>query len=209
MGDNGNVLGHCHAGCEFSEIVASLGLEEKDFSKDTSQNHSFDSLFGGPRPTDKWKGKDITEVYQYQDEKGDHLFDVCRTKDKDFPMRLPNGRWGIGKTRRVPYRLPQILKAVREKRPVYIVEGEKDAHTLVAWGLIATCCPGGAGNGKWKKDYSEHFKDATVVIPSGWRKAAPSKSSCVWSNLQHSRPSQPTYFKRLLSLPSYGLWRIY
>jgi 5S rRNA maturation endonuclease (ribonuclease M5) len=45
---------------------------------------------------------------------------------------------------------------------IYVVEGEKDVETLRAWGLVATCNPGGAG--KWKEEYSRSLKGKTVII---------------------------------------------
>jgi hypothetical protein len=59
-----------------------------------------------------------------------------------------NGRWvkGLPKGPAIPYRLPQLLAAPAGST-VEITEGERDAETLAALGLIATCNPGGAG--KW------------------------------------------------------------
>jgi AAA domain len=45
---------------------------------------------------------------------------------------------------------------------VVIVEGEKDVDALRGLGIPATTCPGGAG--KWRDEYSQHFKGASVVI---------------------------------------------
>jgi 5S rRNA maturation endonuclease (ribonuclease M5) len=123
---------------------------------------SYGDKAGMPSPGGKWKGKDITDVYPYQDEDGKTLFEVVRFEPKDFRQRLPNGKWGIGNTRRVLYRLPEVIDAVKKKCTVYIVEGEKDVHTLETWGLHATCCPGGGG--KWKKQFSEFLRGANVTI---------------------------------------------
>lgn len=60
---------------------------------------------------------------------------------------------------RVPYRLPQVLEA----ETVFLPEGEKDVHTLEAWGLTASCNPGGAGTG-WRDEYSQHFRGRHCVI---------------------------------------------
>lgn len=107
--------------------------------------------------------------HDYRDEFGELLFQVKRYykgKDKCFSQRQPDGRGGwIDNTkgvRQVPYRLPELL-AVQSQltKPVYVVEGEKDADRLASLGLIATCNAGGAG--KWKPCHSEHFKGRVVV----------------------------------------------
>ena len=59
---------------------------------------------------------------------------------------------------RVPYRLPDILRA----KEVYVVEGEKDADRLRLLGLTATTSPGGAG--KWLPSFSAYFKNKDVSI---------------------------------------------
>ena len=85
---------------------------------------------------------------------------------KDFRQRRPAGcgewEWSLGDTPRVLYRLPEVRKAVEAGRRVFVVEGEKDVHTLAAWGLAATCNPGGAG--KWPRECSEGLRGAHVVI---------------------------------------------
>jgi len=53
------------------------------------------------------------------------------------------------------------MKAVKEKRVIFIVEGEKDCHTLEQYGQIATTSPMGAG--KWKDEYSEYFRGSEII----------------------------------------------
>jgi 5S rRNA maturation endonuclease (ribonuclease M5) len=98
----------------------------------------------------------IEAVYAYRDEQGAELFQVVRKTGKKFLQRRkdpgsPNADregfvWKLGKVRRVPYHLP-VLIAADPTRTVYVVEGEKDVHTLEARGHVATCNPAGAG--KW------------------------------------------------------------
>ena len=62
----------------------------------------------------------------------------------------------------VPYRLPELKKAIAAGRQVCIVEGEKDADNLVKLGFEATTGPMGAG--KWSPQLCPHFTGARVVI---------------------------------------------
>ena len=62
----------------------------------------------------------------------------------------------------VIYRMPEALRAIREGRPVYVVEGEKDVETLEGLGYAATCNAGGAG--KWRENFSEILAGADMII---------------------------------------------
>jgi hypothetical protein len=152
------VVLHCQAGCSPEDVLGKLGLDWPDLSAPRNDRLDGELTPAGP----------ATAVYDYRDEHGDLLFQVLRTASKDFRQRVPdptgkNGwTWKLGDTRRVLYRLPEIITAVQEGRAVYICEGEKDVHTLVHRGLEATCNPGAAG--KWRPEYNEIFAEAVVVI---------------------------------------------
>jgi 5S rRNA maturation endonuclease (ribonuclease M5)/archaellum biogenesis ATPase FlaH len=137
----------CLAGCTFAEVVEAAGLDPRDLSESNG------------RPA-------FTDQYTYTDESGKPLFHVFRTEDKSFPQARPDGTWGLGGTRRVLYRLPRVLEAVRDGKVVWVVEGEKDVHSLERLGKVATCNPGGAAKGKskWKPEYSEVLRGAKVAI---------------------------------------------
>jgi RecA-family ATPase len=110
----------------------------------------------------------IIKAYDYHDESGRLLFQVCRLHPKTFRQRRPDGKggwdWSTKGTRMVPYRLPELIAASRGPQPwrVYICEGEKDADRLGAWGLTATANPAGAG--KWRSEFNKHFAGADAVV---------------------------------------------
>jgi hypothetical protein len=153
------VLLHCHAGCDPEDILAKLGLTWADLSAPREQRHN-DGEWTPAGPA--------SAVYDYRDENGNLLFQVLRTVNKDFRQRVPDPTaksgwtWKLGDTRRVLYRLPEVIEAVRAGREVWICEGEKDVHTLTDHGLTATCNPGGAG--KWRTEYTEVLREAVVTI---------------------------------------------
>jgi hypothetical protein len=111
----------------------------------------------------------MTTHYEYADPEGVIIYRVAvdRTnphEKKVFQQRacddgFINGMEGVDP---LPYRLPELLKAVRERKRVFIVEGEKDVERLFALGLIATTNTGGAG--KWRDEYAEYLEGADVVI---------------------------------------------
>ncbi len=153
-GDDGRVLVHCHAGCTPDSVVARLGLTLADLQ---------------PEQRGEWTpyGR-AAATYDYVDERGVLLFQVCRTETKQFPCRRPDPgaksgwKWSLTGARRVLYRLPRVLDAVREGEAVFIVEGERDVHAIEQAGGVATCNPGGAG--QWRDEYSEMLRGAARVV---------------------------------------------
>lgn len=107
-------------------------------------------------------------AYDYVAEDGAFLFQSVRYADpKTFRYRRPGAKhgdwiWNLEGVRNVPYRLPDLIKAVTAGRHIFIAEGEKDADNLRSHGFAATTNPGGAG--KWRQDFSEFLKGANVVI---------------------------------------------
>jgi len=104
----------------------------------------------------------IEDVYAYTDESGRPLYEVVRFEGKRFKQRTPDGAWGIAGIRLVPYRLPVLIEAVDAGRTIYVVEGEKDVHSVESAGEVATCNSGGAG--KWQSEFAEYLRGAHVVV---------------------------------------------
>jgi putative DNA primase/helicase len=149
-GADGRLLLKCHRGCSLEEILAALGLVERDLFPD------------GEREDHRRE----VATYDYTDEDGNLLFQVVRYHPKAFRQRRPDGRggwiWNLDGVRRVLYRLPKVVRANRASETIYVVEGEKDVHALEAAGAVATTNPGGAG--KWRSEYSEVLRGAHVVV---------------------------------------------
>jgi 5S rRNA maturation endonuclease (ribonuclease M5) len=147
-GDDGKALVFCHAGCPTSAVVKALGLEEGD-------------LF----PPKDGDGKRIVAEYAYTDEAGAELFRAVRFEPKAFRQKRREGdawTWNLNGTRRVLYRLPELLEGVKAGKTIYVAEGEKDVEALRSLGLVATCNPMGAG--KWRDEYAEALKGGRVVV---------------------------------------------
>jgi putative DNA primase/helicase len=156
-GDAGGVVLYCHAGCRTEDVVAAFGLTMADLQASPA----------GPETSVRTKQpRKIAATYTYEDEGGRLLYQVIRYAPKDFKQRRPDGDcgwvWKLGDTRRVLYRLPEVIAAVAAGTPVMICEGEKDVEALRAGGAVATCNPHGAG--KWKPEYSGFLRGADVTI---------------------------------------------
>lgn len=154
------VLVYCHADitCTPEAITSALGLTVRDL---------FDRPDGEDGQTGSARGLgEIVATYDYVDERGELLYQVCRFAPKAFRQRRPDGRggwtWRIKGVRQVLYRLPEVLAAVREGQTIYVVEGEKDVHAVEGAGAVGTCNSGGAG--KWRDEFADTLTGAHVVI---------------------------------------------
>lgn len=140
----------------------------------------------------------IVATYDYVDEHGEVLFQVCRMEGKTFRQRKPEAggwSWSVRGVRQIPYRLPQAMEAIAKGETVYIVEGEKDADNLAREGATATCNAMGAG--KWPESLSEHFAGADVVILPDNDDAGRNHAALVAANL-----SPVVRSLKLLDLPN-------
>ena len=170
----------CHAGCEVDAIRIILGLNwpdlfdnggQADGERRTSPELFMPCQMGSDR-REGCTGHKVAE-YRYTDENGTLLFATCRCSRKGdgcagFAQWQPDSskkhgkRWSIAGVRRVIYQLPEVLKAIEEGRPIYFVEGEKDADLIRSKGETATSSPMGAGS--WLREYAKYFRGAVQVI---------------------------------------------
>ena len=142
--------------CPLEDILGALGLDKG-------------ALFDNPREKRQAVRPQVVAEYPYVDEHGELLYTVKRFepghggKRKSFLPYLPGAtRAGLGAVRRVPYRLPQLLRAIDAGETVYIAEGEKSVDALSERGVTATTNPNGAG--KWRPEFDPYFAGAKVVV---------------------------------------------
>ena len=158
---DGRILLHCFAGCSTAAILQPLGLTVSDLFVEKKERKT-------RRPASGPKfGEQIEKIYSYYDLTGKTLlYEVVRYKPKAFKQRRPDGKggyiWNLNEVERVPYRLPQILKAIARGETIYHVEGEKDADNLVKLNLEATTSPMGAKS--WKSSLAKHYSGAKEVV---------------------------------------------
>ena len=177
-GEKGIVL-KCQAGCDVQSVVSAMGLKMRDLFHEqqqtsSTQNHKAPAAKPAAKPSGakKPRGKFVC-AYQYTDESGKVLFEACRYQrpdgDKTFSLRQPDPtdpsgyKWTKDGARLVLYRLPEVLKAIKDGRPVFVCEGEKDCDNMAKLGYVATTNPMGAG--KWHVgDYTPSLKGADLYI---------------------------------------------
>ena len=154
-GADGRVLVYCHGGCETPAICAAMGLSLADLMPPAaSQGNGNGKL-------------DVIATYDYLDEEGRLLYQVCRLAPKSFRQRRPDGdgawSWNLGNVSRVLYHLPGVIETAKGgRKAILVVEGEKDVEALKRLGVVATCNSGGAG--KWRAEFSEALVGAKLVV---------------------------------------------
>lgn len=166
VGRDGRCLLKCHAGCSSESIVGAIGLTMAELFPPREPNSAPSAPAGSAAPSHNV----LVKTYDYVDRDGTLLFQVCRMRQPDgtktFRQRRPDGKgewiWGLGDTAPVLYRWPEVAAAIESGRPVYVVEGEKDADTLAELGYAATTNPMGAG--KWREPMSAALAGADLVI---------------------------------------------
>jgi hypothetical protein len=167
----------CAKGCSWKEVVAITGTKEKDWFPEEQ------------RQAKRMQETRIIKRYDYVDEHGELLYQVCRMDPKGFCQCRPvedgwaytlsegdyikvNQSWKLvpgaagalklPEVRRVLYCLPELLNHARKSEPIFVVEGEKDADNLRGLGFLATTNAGGAG--KWRHEYGTAFVGRNVCI---------------------------------------------
>lgn len=114
-------------------------------------------------------------IYEYRNEAGALLRRKVRWKPgldgrrKIFSWEKPNERGGWAKCQgdgnpKILYYSEQLPGARVAGTRVLVVEGEKDANSALALGLVAVTNPEGAGSGKWRLAYSEQLRGLDVTI---------------------------------------------
>ncbi len=145
-------------------IAALMWLRDWDFKTAAAELATYLGIAPATATHTNGKSK-IVGTYNYVDEQGKLLYQVVRFEPKNFRQRRPksNGGWeySVKGTRLVPYRLPDLVAAPLS-RGVLVVEGEKDADRAAGIGIIATTNAMGAG--KWRPEYTEHFRGRSVYI---------------------------------------------
>lgn len=104
--------------------------------------------------------------YDYRDRKGQPVGMVERTEDKNFyQSRYENGKLvpGLAGKKLPVYLASQVEAWLSEGRPIFVVEGEKDALSLASRGFPATTKAGGSES-KWEETNVEMFEGADVTI---------------------------------------------
>ena len=195
-GRDGNAVLYCHAGCHTEDITAALGLTASDlFHDDGSRGYDthanvypLRTFTLPPRPATvttetectepackraRRNGETCTHRYTYTDAEGNAVGVVHRWDPKTFRPSTPDasGEWKLsGSIPPFPYALQRVAETLRAGGCVLVVEGEKDADTVNAYGLPDLCATTNAGgSGKWKPEHTAALLQIATDNPSSGR----------------------------------------
>lgn len=154
--ESGKLLYYCWCGATRSQILAKL-VNPVAIKHTDKQRKSRARSQGST-------GSRVVKTYEYRDAVGTVQYRKLRLEPKDFrieyrsELALKRGTVLTGEVREFwlkqkpysPYQYyiynyPGVLSAVFRNDLVFLVDGEKDADTLTAAGITATCVPFGNG----------------------------------------------------------------
>ncbi|ODA34947.1 AAA family ATPase [Planctopirus hydrillae] len=184
-GRDGRLVMKCHAGCEFKDIAASLGLHPSQFMPESELHDSRRVTSKARRTSSKPSGKGFATAdeaivassrqfgrqpdhqWEYHDANGQivgHILRWNQSEGKDIrPISLIDGRWypnGMPEPRPL-FGLPEVLNS---SSVVWITEGEKAADSLRSIGFVATTSAGGC-KAVNKTDWSALAGRSVVLWP--------------------------------------------
>lgn len=181
----------CGSSYGLNTMLADLGLNKMDFveksetyfSKENFKKYIEESNTGNvTKQGDAWvvdTDYKFDNAYFYSDERGNLVSvkikyklvnPVADKKSKKFVQRVIRENKIIAASvetvdqlpRQYIYNAPAVFHAIREGYYIYLVEGEKDADTLIYNGLVATSFATGAGS--MFEDYKSQLKGAKLVV---------------------------------------------
>ena len=170
-------------GCDFLKAVETITRERPP------RDHAKKSAKRSTARTGRF-----VKAYDYCDEIDNLLFQVLRYADpKGFKQRRPDPHYAeawipnLDNVRLVPYRLSSVNEAIACEQTIYIVEGEKDADTGSALGVVATTTAMGAG--KWKDERGDHYAKFFREDPNAARaQLSPETQNAVYTGRPDDRP---------------------
>ncbi|MDP9373883.1 MAG: hypothetical protein M3Q65_15795, partial [Chloroflexota bacterium] len=188
-GDDGRVLVHCHAGCQWRDILAALALEPRDlFERDSRGGRGAytppdntatvqhpapgctlaDYAAAKRLPPDFLHGLGLSDVTYMQRPAVRILYRTADGAEGPVRFRLALEKSASGDNRFAWKRgsKPTLygldrLSSIREQRAVLLVEGESDCHTCWYQGVEALGVPGAAN---WRDERDAPHLDGIDAI---------------------------------------------
>lgn len=160
--DDGNILFKCHGGCDQETVfktIRDMGLlpelPKTEYLTDIKPIRI-------PILEQEWVYTDENELPLFVKQRYKTFDDKGKTY-KTLRIMADGSRVGkLGDCRIVPYQLPEVIHAIKSKKPVFICEGEKAADAIRSLGAVATTSH--AGSGSWNQDLNAYFDNATIIV---------------------------------------------
>ena len=175
------------------------GVDTKELFKKYLPGSSFPkkTTYKKTKPFEHFKLGFPVGKYPYTDANGRKLYYNCRFEPKQFRQCDPSGlKWSTKDIKpKVLYNLPRVIEA----ETIFIVEGEKDVHSLAKLNLVGTCNVGGAGN--WTSDLNKYFKDKEIYLVPDNDDPGRKHIEKVFQNLNFIKPGDSGLPIKVIELP--------
>lgn len=181
----------CGSSYGLNQLLIDIGLNKIDFIEKDEKYYNKENLINYIKENNVGnvaKSGDIWIVdldyrfdnaYFYTDERGNivsvkikyKLIDLdSNKKSKKFVQRVVRENKIVASSvetvdqlpKQYIYNAPAVQQAIRDQKHIYLVEGEKDAETLIYNGLVATSFATGAGS--MFDDYKSQLRGAKLIV---------------------------------------------
>ncbi len=165
---------YCCFGCGKGGDVFTFLAEVKGISSNEAIKLLADELKANQpkKPPFDWKTAKLERTHYYHDGAGAAIVKKDIHKDANgnkqaIFYRMEGGQWvkNLNGLQRPLYRLPELLAAIGQGIPLYWVEGERDADTLIGLGLVSTTL--GGSNDKLQAHHLKHIPAGCTFIVLG------------------------------------------
>ena len=162
QGEDGRVLLCCHAGegCPVDEICAAIGLTTAGLSRGPTVTRR--PARSSTPPTSPTKTARCSTRRCATAPRASASAGLTATASRLGVSTTRTRRRKVFETRRVLFRLPQVIAAVKAHETIYVAEGPKDCKALERAGCVATCNSEGAG--RWHSEFAEFLRAANIVV---------------------------------------------
>jgi hypothetical protein len=173
-GEDGRALLNCFAGCDYTDVVAALGLSVVDlFAHNGHPGSDAQRAKKAREPKSKTKSEPQQTVvttdelpdgtyWEFTSPEGEVLY-IQRHKGAYY-QKIGEDRWkdDLEGVSQVLYRLPELIDGVRAGETVYHVEGSKDVET--AHERLGLCATTSGSTSSWRPEFKSYYAGADVVI---------------------------------------------
>lgn len=161
----------------FDYLKEKRGLTLPDAVEEVCRDYSLNGHSGAANGGTKPKAQQISpnefwkkaQIFDYTDEYGKIIYQVGRLDflngKKDFRQRRPTGNsfaYNLEGVRKLLYKLPDVVDAIKIGCRIWIVEGELCVHGFEQVCEVATTCSGGAD--RWTEEHALYFEGAKEII---------------------------------------------
>lgn len=167
------ILVHCHAGCSQEAVLSAL--EDKGYSLKNVKRTDVKKKYKSKNLTDLYDepGLQFVKSYIYYHADGKPNYASVRLFDSDagektFRQATFVDGWWVKGTKAIGhyvlYNYAAVIEAIKKGETVYMMEGEKDADTMIRLGFVATCIIAGAGKNKWRDVYTQQLQGVKKLV---------------------------------------------